>query len=72
MTPKPVEKGHQRVWLIPVTMNQVATMAFLDTGATCTMIGRPLYETLQAAQPVKVRQDENLRLEMIGGGAALR
>ncbi len=45
-------------------------MALLDTGATCTMIGRPLYELLQAAQPLKVRQDENLRLEVIGGGAA--
>ncbi len=34
------------------------------------MIGRPLYETLQAAQPLKVRQDEDLRLKVIGGGAA--
>ncbi len=70
MTPIPVEKGHRLGWLIPVTINQVATMALLDTGATCTMIGRPLYETLQAAQPLKVRQDEDLRLEVIGGGAA--
>ncbi len=69
-THKPVEKGHHRGWLIPVTINQVATMALLDTGATCTMIGRPLYELLQAAQPLKVRQNENLRLEVIGGGAA--
>ncbi len=45
-------------------------MALLDTGVTCTMIGRPLYELLQAAQPLKVRQDENLRLEVIGGGAS--
>ncbi len=70
MTPKPVEKGHHRGWLIPVTINQVATMALLDTGAACTMIRRPLYELLQAAQPLKVRQDENLRLEVIWGGAA--
>ncbi len=61
-TPKPVEKGHHRGWLIPVTINQVVTMALLDTGATCTIIGRPLYELLQAAQPLKVRQDEDLRL----------
>ncbi len=65
-----MEKGHHRGWLVPVTINQVATMALLDTGATCTMIGRPLYELLQAAQPLKVRQDENLRLEVIGGGTA--
>ncbi len=70
MTAKPVEKGHHRGWLVPVTINQIATMALLDTGATCTMIGRPLYELLQAAQPLKVRKDENLRLEVIGGGAA--
>ncbi len=54
-TPKPVEKGQHRGWLIPVTINQVATMALLDTGVTCTMIGRPLYELLQDAQPLKVR-----------------
>ncbi len=70
MTPKPVEKGQHRGWLVPMTINQVATMALLDTGATCTMIGRPLYELLQAAQPLKVRQDENLRLEVIRGGVA--
>ncbi len=35
------------------------------------MIGRPLYETLQAVQPLKVKQDEDLRLEIIGGGTAL-
>ena len=69
-THKPVEKGQHRGWLITVTIKQVATMALLDTGATCTMIGRPLYETLQAAQPLKVRQDEDLRLKVIGGGAA--
>ncbi len=50
-TAKPVEKGHHRGWLVPVMINQVATMALLDTGATCTMIGRPLYELLQATQP---------------------
>ncbi len=32
-TPKPVERGYHRGWLIPVTINQVATMAILDTGA---------------------------------------
>ncbi len=31
------------------------------------MIGRPLYETLQ---PLKVKQDEDLPLEVIRGGAA--
>ncbi len=45
-------------------------MVLLDTGATGTMIGRPLYETLQVAQPLKVRQDEDLPLEATGGGTA--
>ncbi len=61
---------HYRGWLIPVTINQILTLALLDTGATCTMIGRPLYETLQAVQPLKVKQDKDLPLEVIGGGAA--
>ncbi len=67
-TLKPMKRGHHRGWLIPVTINQVVTRALLDTSAT--LIGRPLYETLQAAQPLKVRQDEDLRLEVIGEGTA--
>ena len=34
------------------------------------MIGQPLYEILQAAQPLKLKEDEDLRLEVTGGGAA--
>ncbi len=33
------------------------------------MIGRPLYETLHAVQPLKLKKDEDLRLEVIGGAA---
>ncbi len=33
------------------------------------MIGRPLYEALHAVQPLKLKKDEDLRLEVIGGGA---
>ncbi len=69
-TPMPAEKKHCRGWLIPITINQTSTLALLDTGATCTMIGRPLYETLHAVQPLKLKTDEDLRLEVIGGGAA--
>ncbi len=67
-TPMPPEKKHCWGWL--VTINQTSTLALLDTGATCTMIGRPLYETLHAVKPLKLRTDEDLRLEVIGGGAA--
>ncbi len=63
-------KNHYRGWLIPVTINQMLTMALLDTDATCTMIGQPLCEILHAATPLKVKQDEDLRLKIIGGGAA--
>ncbi len=45
-------------------------MALLDTSATCTMVVRPLYETLQVAKPLKVKQGEELRIEVIGGSAA--
>ncbi len=64
------EKKHCPGWLIPIIINQTSTLALLDTGATCTMIGRSLYETLHAVQPLKLKTDEDLRLEVIGGGAA--
>ena len=69
-TPLPTEKKHCRGWLIPITINQTSTLALFDTGATCTMIGRPLYELLHTVQPLKLKTDEDLRLEVIGGGAA--
>ncbi len=69
MTFKQVVKNHHSGWLIPVTINQLSTLALLDTGATCSMI-LPLYETLEATKPIKVKQDEALCLEVIGGGAA--
>ncbi len=62
-------KNHRRSWLIHVSIKQVSTMALIDTGATCTMIGQPVYETLQAAKPLKVKQDKELHLEVILGGA---
>ncbi len=69
-TPMPPEKKHCRGWLIPITIKQTSTLELLDTGATCTMMGRPLYETLHAVTPLKLKTDEDLRLEVIGGGAA--
>ncbi len=66
-TPTPAEKKSCRRWLILITINQTSTLALLDTGATCTMIGLPLYKTLHAIQPLNSRQ---LRLEVIGGGTA--
>ena len=70
MTPMPAVNKHYRSWLIPITINQISTLALLDTGATCTMIGRLLYEMLQAVQPLKLKTDEDLRLEVIREGAA--
>ncbi len=63
MTSFPAVNKHYHRWLIPITINHVATLALLNTGATCTMIG-------QAAQTLKVKRDEDLRLEVIGGLAA--
>ncbi len=67
-TPMLAEKKHCSGWLIPITINQTSTLALMDIGATCTMIGWPLYETLHAAQSLKLKTDEDLRLEVIGGG----
>ena len=69
-TPLPMVNKHYHGWLISITINQVSILALLDIGATSTMIGWPLYETLQAVQSLKVKQDEDLHLEVIGGGAA--
>ncbi len=66
----PAVSKHYHGWLIPITINQTSTLALLDTGATCTMIGRPLYETLQVVQPLKLKKDGDLRLQVIVGGAA--
>ncbi len=44
-TPLTTANKHYHGWLIPITINQVSTLALQDTGAMCTMIGRPLYET---------------------------
>ncbi len=55
----PVEEKHCRSWLIPITINQTSTLALLDTGANCTMIGRPLYETLHAIKPLKLKTNED-------------
>ncbi len=62
MTPLPTANKHYRDWLIPITINQVSTLALLDTVATCTMIGRPLCKTLQAVQPLQVKQDEEMKI----------
>ncbi len=58
-TPMSAEKKYCRGWLISITINQTSTLALLDTGATCTMIRRPLYETLHAIQPLKLKTDED-------------
>ncbi len=63
-------KSDMRTLDKPRDLEKTSTLALLDTGATCTMIGRPLYETLHAVQPLKLKTDEDLRLEVIGGGAA--
>ena len=69
-TPLSTVNKYYRSWLIPITINKISTLALLDTSVTCTMIVRPLYETLQDVQPLKLKRDEDLRLKVIGGGAA--
>ncbi len=45
---------HPGCWLIPITVEGVQTLALLDTGASVSMKGRPLYQ--------KVQQVSRLRL----------
>ncbi len=58
---------HPGCWLIPVPVEGVKTLALIDTGASVTMIGRPLYEKIQKLQPLRLKMQEMPRLKGLGG-----
>ena len=39
--------SHLGCWLIPITVQGVRTLALLDTGASVSMMGRPLYQKVE-------------------------
>ncbi len=59
--------SHPGCWLIPVAVEGVKTLALIDTGASVTMMGRPLYEKIQKIRPLRLQTHEMPRLEGVGG-----
>ncbi len=59
--------SHPGCWLIPVTVKGIKTLGLIDTEASVTMMGHPLYEKIQKLQPEHLQTREMPRLEGVGG-----
>ncbi len=59
--------SHPGCWLILVAVEGVKTLALVDTGASVTMMGHPLYEKIQKLRPLRLQMREMPRLEGVGG-----
>ena len=58
---------HPGCWLIPVTVEGINTLALTDTGASVTMMGRPLYQQVQQVHTLKLQTHDMPRLKGVGG-----
>ncbi len=61
---RPVTPG---CWLIPITVKGINTLALIDTGASVTMMGRPLYQKVQQVLALKLQTHDMPRLKGVGG-----
>ncbi len=59
--------SHPRCWLIPITVEGVQTLALLDTGASVSMMGRPLYQKVQQVSRLRLQMQDTPQLEGVGG-----
>ncbi len=59
--------SHPGCWLIPITVEGVNTLALIDTGASVTMMGWPLYQKVQQVHALKLQTHDMPRLEGVGG-----
>ncbi len=48
-------------------MEGVKTLALIDTGASLSMMGRPLYQKIQQVSQMCLQMRETLQLEGVGG-----
>ncbi len=55
--------SHPGCWLIPVTVECVQTLALLDTGASVSMMGRPLYQKVQQVSCLRLQTQDTAQLE---------
>ncbi len=58
--------SHLGYWLIPITVEGVQTLALLDTSASVSMMGRPLYQKVQQVS-LCVSKGKTPQLEGVGG-----
>ncbi len=59
--------SHPGCWLIPITVEGVQTLALLDTGASVSMMGRPLYQKVQQVSRLRLQTQDTPQLEGVGG-----
>ncbi len=65
-----VETASQpRCWLIPITVEGVQTLALLDTGASVSMMGRPLYQKVQQVSRLCLQMQDTPQLKGVGGNS---
>ncbi len=59
--------SHPGCWLIPITVEGINTLGHIDTGASVTMMGRPLYQKVQQVRALKLQTHDMPRVEGVGG-----
>ncbi len=59
--------SHPGCWLIPISVEGINTLALIDTGASVTLMGWPLYQTVQQVRALKLQTHNMPRLEGVGG-----
>ena len=59
--------SHPGCWLIPIIFEDINTLALIVTGASVTMMGRPLYQKVQQVRALKLQTHDMPRLEGVGG-----
>ncbi len=59
--------GYHGCWLISVAVEGAKSLAIIDTGASVTMLGHPLYEKIEKLRPLPPRMQEMLQLEGVRG-----
>ncbi len=60
-------ESHSGCWLIPITVEGIKTLALTDTGASVSVMGRPLYQKVQQVSQLRLQMQDTPRLEGVGG-----
>ncbi len=59
--------SHPGCWLLPITVEGVKTLALIATGASVSMLGRPLYQKIKQLKQLTLQTQETPWLEGVGG-----